>query len=166
MTTRVECMRFFGSVLDPTSSEGKYRDRPFSVFFLHVLKDVFCVEDVAIFQLYMTVHDSIQFAKVARKLCLRKREFALTSNDQVKARKYRKLVEYMLVYLDQSNVDPVVCPALIKLCIQRYYKLILVPKIVLPRPPRLKTSIDEFSANPAAFFMRQGSSVPPLLCLY
>ena len=69
----IECMRFFGSVLDPTSSVGKYRDRPFSVFFLHVLKDVLCAEDVAIFQLYMTVHDSIQFAKVARKMCLRKR---------------------------------------------------------------------------------------------
>ncbi len=64
---------YFGSVLDPTSSEGKYRDRPFSVFFLHVLKDVSRVEGVAIFQLYMTVNDSIQFAKVARKLCLRKR---------------------------------------------------------------------------------------------
>ena len=36
-------------------------------------KDVFRVEDVAIFQLYMTVNDSIQFAKVARKLCLCKR---------------------------------------------------------------------------------------------
>ena len=101
---KIECMRFFGSVLDPTFSEGKYRDRQFSVFFLHVLKDVFRVEDVAIFQLYMTVHDSIQFAKMARKLCLRKREFALTSNDQVKARKYRKLVEYMLVYLGHLDV--------------------------------------------------------------
>ncbi len=145
-------MRFFGSVLDPTSSEGKYRDRPFSVFFLHVLKDVFRVEDVAIFQLYMTVHDSIQFAKVARKLCLRKREFALTSNDPVKARKYRKLVEYMLVYLGHLDVDTVVCSALVKLCIQRYYKLILVPKIVLLRPPRLQTSTDEFSANNCKYF--------------
>jgi hypothetical protein len=57
------------------------------------------------------------------------------------------LVEYMLVYLGHFDVDTVVCSALVKLCIQQYYKLMLVPKIVLPRPPRLQTSIDEFSAN-------------------
>jgi hypothetical protein len=93
------------------------------------------------------IYDDIQVKKVARKLCLRKREYSLTLSEQVKARKYRKSVEYLLANMNDPTADSVRCSALAKLCIQRYYKLMLMPKFRLPRPKRIRSFIDEFDSN-------------------
>lgn len=109
-------------------------------------------------------NDQIQFRKVARKLCLRKREYALTSNEQVLARKYRKLITNLLWKVGWADEDSERCESLAKICLSRYYSIIVGPSVKLARPPRMRVTIDSFSTNDCKnFFEFRKEDLPRLL---
>jgi len=52
-----------------------------------------------------------------------------------------------------DDPDAIRCAGLAKLCMQRYYSIMLEPKQFLFRPVRLRTSINEFSHNDCKIFL-------------
>ncbi len=93
------------------------------------------------------IYSGLVERKVARKLCIRRREYALTSNNQVWARKYRKIIENVVAKLQAEELECERGQALLKLCLSRYFSIIFDQAVKLERPPRLRFTIDSFSSN-------------------
>jgi len=157
-------MRFAGYVLKTTCSGDQRRDKTLSVCGSNVLKHVFTLEHVNQNYKNTMIYNLLRFKQVARKVCIRKREYSLSSNEQVLARKYRKLITNLCLQSKLPGADIIRCRQVAKCLVSRYYKLVLGPKITLGRPPRLRYSIDSFSSNDCYnFFEFKKDDLPRLL---
>ena len=85
----------------------------------------------------------------------------MSSNKQVSARKYRKLIANLCL---RSKLPEADIYRVAKNLVSLSYKLVLGPKITLGRPPRLRYSIDSFSSNDCyKFFKFKKDDLPRLL---
>ena len=89
----------------------------------------------------------IEWRKVARKLCLRKRDTALSTQDQFKSRKLKKLNFLCILKFKKPGADLEVAGKVAHMAMDRYYSLNLQLKRELGPTPAKRTSIRIFLNN-------------------
>ena len=92
----------------------------------------------------------VRLKKPARKLSLRKRSLALTSNEAVYVRSLEKRLFKLLTGLKQLRLSKQ-CEthgiSLAKAIAEEILRVITVPDVVLPSLPSLRDSIDSFTES-------------------